>query len=206
MAQYCRYCGKKRKDRRDFFCYSCRREGAPVDYFYRFAKKVEISETEKDIIRGFRTALIEIAGTLFLFFMIPLLIVVLLVEVSTPVAVMVYVPTAILPYYVVMGIAMRHLEKRIIGRKWVIRSIMIFLATFRSNRSGIALISAAMTARKKIVRENMLYVALTHLAEGIYVSDKEPAPKPAPSEWICGFCGYLNTADRIECKSCGKTK
>lgn len=204
MAQYCRYCGKKMKDRRDCFCYTCRRESSPVDYFYRFAKKADISETEKDIIRGFGIALTEMAGILLLLLMIPALIIVLLVKVSTAITVTVYVLTALLLYYVVMGIAMMLLDKRIIGRKLAIVSIMIFLGIFRSRRGGIALISAAMTAREKIVRENMLYVALTHLSEGICIPDKDPEPEP--SEWVCDFCGYLNTADRIECKSCGKTK
>ncbi len=206
MARYCRYCGKKAKDPRDNFCYACRRESVFVDYFYRFAKKEDISETEKDIIRGFGISLIEITGILLLLLNIPALVLILLVKVSPAIAIPVYILTAILLYYMVMGFAMMRLDKRIIGKKWVIKSIMIFLGIFRSRREGIALISAAVTAPKKIAREKALYAALTHLADGVKIPDDTPKPVPEPSEWICGFCGYLNDVNRIECKSCGKTK
>lgn len=214
MAKYCRYCGKKEKDLRDNFCYSCRKASAPVDYFYRFAKKVELDEDEIDMIRACGEQLTLMALILAL---LPafLLTFSLMLNATDPVerfrtpgfmiAIMIVI-LVILLIYMIFGLGLMRLDKRFVDKNWKITAIMLFIGLFRSRRGGAAIISAALTSKKKREREHVLKIALTHLATGEKTAVKVKEINQPLSDWVCSYCGYKNPSGRMDCKSCGKIK
>lgn len=226
MAKYCRYCKQKMTDLTDPFCYACRKPGAPVDFFYRFARKTELAEEEEDMIRdcGITLSLGSLILGVFPAFIIGYSAYAAkynFVErdrLGAGWVVVAAVIAALLLYYLVTGIGMLLLDKRFVSRRWQIGMIMGFLAVFRSNRSGAAIISAALTSARKRRGEMLLKAALLRLAGKDELAEEivgkpaaKPEQKPAEpdrpaTEWVCGFCGYRNPVGRIECKSCGKTK
>lgn len=213
MAKYCRYCGQKMSAPRDKFCYSCREPGEPVDYFYRFAKKVDMDNDEIDLIRSYGENLI-LGGLIAAFFVGALLTASLVINaVSAPEAdrvsdgfiVIMIAILAVFLTYAAIGVGLMLLDKRFVDRKWKISAIMFFVGLFRSNRGGAAIISAALTHKKKKEQENRLAIALTHLANGERPVKKVEEAKPATG-WKCRFCGYENRKSSFSCKSCGKEK
>lgn len=214
MAKYCRYCGKKEKDLRDNFCYSCRKASTPVDYFYRFAKKVELDEDEIDMIRACGGQLTLMALILAL----PpafLLIFSLVLNATDPIdrfrtpgymIVIMIVILVILLIYMIFGLGLMRLDKRFVDRNWKITAIMLFIGLFRSRRGGAAIISAALTSKKKREREHILKIALTHLATGVKPAVEVKEINQPLSDWVCSYCGYKNPSGRMDCRSCGKIK
>lgn len=195
MGKYCRYCGKKMSDPRDNFCYSCRKPGAPVDFFYRFVKRVDMDEDEIDAIRGCGKELILMA------LVAVLLPVYILIEclgrnAADPTAdyviLIVIVLLAVLLIYAVIGVGLMLLNKRFVNRNWKINVIVLFFALF-TRRHGAAI-------------KDYIKNVLTHLADEEKSAPKAEEPAKPTSGWKCHFCGYQNPSNSIECKSCGKMK
>lgn len=204
MAKYCRYCGKKISDPRDPFCYSCRKPGMPVDFFYRFAKKVDLDEDDIDWIRygGEGLVLMALITALLPAFMLTFA---LMVNAGDPIekdrvpdwmiAILIGI-LIILLIYMIVGVGLMRLDKRFVDRKWKISLIMLFFWLFRGRNAGRA-------CRE---RDHALKIAFTHLATGEKPAKRIREPeKPLPG-WKCHFCGYQNPSSRMECKSCGKVK
>ncbi len=204
MAGYCRYCNEKTSDPRDPFCYSCRKPGMPVDYFYRFAKKVDLDEDDIDWIRygGKGLVLMALVGALFPAF---LLTFALMVNAGDPVerdrapdwmiAILIVI-LIILLLYLIVGIGLMRLDKRFVDRKWKIAIIMLFFWLSSGMNAGRA-------CRE---RDHALKIAFTHFATGEKpVKRIEESAKPLPG-WKCRFCGYENGKASFACKSCGKEK
>lgn len=213
MKKYCRYCGKKMSDPRDNFCYECRKSGSPVDYFYRYAKKVDLDEDEIDLIREYGES-IFLGALIFGSFVAVLLVFSLVLtavgaekdHVPIGILAVMFVILAVLLIYAVIGIGLIWLDKRFVNREWKITVIMLFVGLFRSRRGGIAIISAAMTHNKKKARENLFRAALMDLASGKKTAEIPAETNEPLSDWVCHFCGYKNPSNRMECKSCGKIK
>lgn len=226
LAKYCRYCKQKMTDQTDPFCCACRKPGQPVDFFYRFARKTSLSEEEEDMIRdcGITLSLGSLILGVFPAFVLWYYAYstrynfVTRDRLSAGFAVAAAIIAALLLYYVVTGIGLLLLDRRAVKWKWQIGLIMGFLATFRSNRNGPAILSAALTSARKRRGELFLKAAFLRLAGKDELAEEivgKPAPRleksqaepPRPAtEWVCSFCGYRNPVGRIECKSCGKTK
>lgn len=215
MANYCRYCGKKEKDLHDNFCYSCRKSSKPVDYFFRFAKKVNLDEDEIDLIRdcGEGLALAALLGASFAAFLLTFALIINATD--HPVEgfrtlgfsiVILIVILVIMLIYMIFGLGLMRLDKRFADRNWKINAIMLFIGLFRSRRGGAAIISAALTSKKKREREHILKIALTHLATGEKTAVKVKEINQPLSDWVCSYCGYKNPSGRMDCKSCGKIK
>lgn len=209
MAKYCRYCGKKEKDPRDGFCYACRRAGAPVDYFYRFAKKSALGEKEQDLVRGYGKGIT--AGALILCALPAAALIISAALAGTgrgaslPVVIAVTALLAALLCAAAAGIGLMRLDARTVNRGWKLAAIMFIVGLTRSRRGGAAIVSAAVTAPRKIARERELKQALIRLAEdGAAEADAESVS--VAGAWKCGFCGYENPSERMECRSCGKVK
>lgn len=213
MKKYCRYCGKKMSDPRDNFCYACRKPGRPVDFFYRYAKKVDMDEDEIDMIRMCGEFL-SLGALIFGSGLASVLIFCLVINavgakedhVSDIFLAVMFLILAVLLIYAVFGIGLLWLDKRFVNREWKITVIMLFVGLFRSRRDGIAIISAALTHNKKVKQENLLRIALMHLANGEKPAEKAVETNQPLSNWVCRFCGYENPSSRMECKSCGKIK
>ncbi len=213
MKKYCRYCGKKMSDPRDNFCYACRKPGRPVDFFYRYAKKVDMDEDEIDLICEYGETIF--LGALILGSMVAIALIISLVfnavgaekdHVSVGLLAVMSVILAVLLIYAVIGIGLLRLDKRFVNREWKITVIMLFVGLFRSRRGGPEIISAAMTHNKKKARENLLRAALMRLASGEKTAETASKTDQPLSDWMCRFCGYKNPSSRMECKSCGKIK
>lgn len=213
MAKYCRYCGQKMSEPRDKFCYSCREPGEPVDFFYRFAKKVDMDNDEIDLIRACGENFILIGLIMGIFWGALLTFSLVMNAISSLerdyvsgclIVLMIAILTVLL-IYAVIGVGLMLLDKRFVDREWKIAAIMFYVGLFRSNRGGAAIISAALTYKKKKEQENLLAIALTHLANGERSAKKAEEAKPTTG-WKCRFCGYENRKASFACKSCGKEK
>lgn len=196
MGKYCRYCGKKMSDPRDKFCYSCRKPGTPVDFFYRFAKKVDMDEDEIDAIRGSGKNL-TLGALIFGLLPTYILIECLRRKADDPTAdyviLIVIVILAVLLIYAVNGVGLMLLNKRFVNRNWKINVIVLFFALFtRSRRAAIYI--------------DYIKNVLTHLADEEKSAPKAKEPDKPTSGWKCHFCGYQNPSNRMDCKSCGKMK
>ncbi len=213
MKKYCRYCGKKMSDPRDNFCYSCRKPGKPVDIFFRYAKKVDMDEDEIDLIRQYGEN-IFFAALIFGSMVAIALIISLVINavgadrdhVPAGMLAAMSVILAVLLIFAVVGIGLMRLDKRFVNREWKISFIMLFVGLFRSRRGGPEIISAALTHNKKVKQENLLRIALVHLANGEKPAEIAAETNQPLTDWVCRFCGYENPSSRMECKSCGKIK
>lgn len=220
MAKYCRYCGQKMSEPRDGFCYLCRREGKPVDRFYRRIREEEkapLTEDEQDLLRGegegvFLGALI--LGVLPLFF----LVMDFYARVIDPtVGTRISIPgmrlflgaaLAYIVYIAFLGFQMYALKRKAFKLRLNIRLIASFcrLAEARYRTGNVILLATLPRAMKRV---DAVVFILEKFADG---EGKEvPAPKKAPvktgeNTWICRFCGYENRKASFSCKSCGKEK
>lgn len=216
MAKYCRYCKEIMKNPGDKFCYKCHKEGDPVGFFYRFATPVDISEFEKDVIRetGGNLLLSSLIMSVLPISFFVLIICVLCNEPVSVVMICIFVLTiaSFLAFVWVgfTGFRLTLLSQKAVNKKWKI-ALIVHAASEPMNRRGATLTSSKLNGIPKAVRKKVLEKTLIHLAE----AEKSAPPEKiepnlivrTPGEnWKCSFCGYVNPSERIDCKSCGKTR
>ncbi|MCM1055345.1 MAG: hypothetical protein NC394_07475 [Bacteroides sp.] len=216
MAKYCRYCGRKMSAPRDNFCYECHKEGKPVGFTARFADKVKISEDDKDIIWEyaellfFGPVILSVLPLIFLIWGSALIVSGASGKPSPILMALLVIFLLFLVFIAVSGAQLMLLKKAAVSRKWKISLIMFFCALTRSSRSGAAMISAALTSKRKRMREQSLRNALINLSEcekgSLEPSKGNGRGEPSEKNRTCGFCGYENPRSRTDCKSCGKNR
>lgn len=220
MAKYCRYCGQKMSAPRDCFCYLCRREGKPVDRFYRRIgeeEKAPLTEDEQDLLREegvgvFLGALI--LGFLPLFFLfMDFYARVIDPSVGTRISIpgmrlFLGVALAYIVYVAFLGLQIYTLKRKLFKRRLNIRLFASFcrFAEARYRAGNVILLATLPRAMKKV---DAVVFLLEKFADG--EGKAVPAPKKAPvktgkNTWICRFCGYENRRESFACKSCGKEK
>lgn len=220
MAKYCRYCGNKMSDPRDRFCYVCRREGNPVDRFYRRIReedKAPLTEDEQDLLRA--EGLDVFVGTLIggflpLFFLfMDFYARVIDPTVGTRISIpgfrlILGIVLAYMLYIAFLGFQMFALKRRFFKCRLNIRLFSLFcrLVETRYRAGNVIMLATLPRAMRKV---DAVAFLLEKFADG---EGKEvPAPKKAPVKtgkdtWICRFCGYENRKASFSCKSCGKEK
>lgn len=220
MAKYCRYCGQKMSATRDCFCYLCRREGKPVDRFYRRIReedKAPLTEDEQDLLRT--EGLDVFIGAPILGFL-PLLFLLLDfyarvidpsfgTRISIPGIRLFLVFVLIFALYIAfLGFQMYALKRRFFKFRLNIRLFALFCRITETRYRMGNLITLA-TLPRAMRRVDAVVFLLEKFADG--EGKAVPPPKKAPvktdkNTWICLFCGYENGKASFACKSCGKEK
>lgn len=220
MAKYCRYCGQKMSEPRDCFCYLCRREGKPVDRFYRRIREEEkapLTEDEQDLLRTegqdafFAGLILGFLPLFFLFldFYARVIDPTVGTRISIPGARLVLgLVLAYALYISFLGLQMYALKRKVFKFRLNIRLFAVFckLAETRYRMGNVITLATLPRAMRRVD-------AVVFLLEKFADSEgKEvPPPKKAPKKtgkntWLCRFCGYENRKESFACKSCGKEK
>lgn len=219
MAKYCRYCGEKMSESRDCFCYKCRREGKPVDRFYRRIReedKAPLIEEEQDLLRSEGKDAIA-CGIVIDFFALPFVILDFCARVIDPsigtklsawLSIILILLVLFGGYIIFLGSQMLLLKRKVFRFKPNIRLYVSFIKLLEIRRKSEYLIPL-ITLPEAMKRADAISFLLEKFADGEGKETPEAKKKRGQENsqtWVCRFCGYENRKASFACKSCGKEK
>lgn len=208
----------KMSEPRDRFCYECRKEGSPVDFFYRLIKeedKVPLTEDEQDLLRSAGAEAI-FAGLFWGFF--PLLFLFLdfytrvidqtgEMQLSLGIRLWLGFVLAFMAYVTFLGFQMCALKRTVFRHRLNIRLYAFFYKAVhaRNMRRNVIMLATLPRAMRAVD-------AIVFVLEKFAGGEGKAAPvvkkhaKTDTKMWVCSFCGYENTKASYSCTSCGKIK